>query len=101
MLAKFQIEDACDKRLNFFDMGVGDAPHKSDWCDVQVSLFDTAIAFDEKGYAATLPYIAITAGKRYIKNSPALWTAARFVRNRFFGKGDSKMATAEAVRQSN
>lgn len=101
MLAKFQIEDACEKGLNFFDMGVGDAPHKTDWCDVQVPLFDTAIAFDEKGYAATLPYIAITAGKRYIKNSRALWTAARFVRNALFGKQYKKQDVVATARLPN
>jgi len=100
MLTKFQVADACRRGLNFFDMGVGEGPHKRDWCDVHVPLFDTAIAFDEKGYVATLPYIAMTAGKRYIKNTPVLWAAARFVRNSFFGK-QNKSSTAATAPSAN
>lgn len=85
ILAKFQIEDCCRRGLNFFDMGTGDAPHKADWCDVSTALFETAIAFDEKGYLVTLPYIAQTAGKRFIKSRPRLWAMARSVRNMLYG----------------
>lgn len=85
ILAKFQIEDCCNRGHNFFDMGTGDAPHKADWCDVHTELFETAIAFDEKGYMLTLPYIAKTAGKRFIKSNPMLWAIARTMRNTLYG----------------
>lgn len=95
ILAKFQIEDCCKRGHNFFDMGTGDAPHKTDWCDVHTELMDSAIAFDEKGYLMTLPYIAKTAGKRFIKSRPMLWAVARTMRNALYGnssKPESEMS---------
>jgi len=85
ILTKFQIEDCCNRGHNFFDMGTGNAPHKADWCDVHTDLFESAIAFDEKGYLLTLPYIAKTVGKRFIKSRPMLWAIARSVRNTLYG----------------
>ncbi len=86
ILTKFQIEDACNRGLNFFDMGAGDAPHKAGWCDVKTPLFETAIAVDEKGYLATVPHMVTTAGKRFIKTQPALWRMARSARNVLFSR---------------
>lgn len=97
ILAKFQIEDCCRLGLNFFDMGTGDAPHKADWCDVNTPLFETAIAFDEKGYLVTLPYIAQTAGKRFIKSRPALWSMARSVRSMLYGSAGTTTSVPERV----
>ena len=66
LLFHFQIEDACHKGLNFFDMGAGDARHKAEWCDVDTPLFENIIAFDERGYLMTVPLAAQEAVKRML-----------------------------------
>ena len=48
LLLHFQIEEACRRGLNYFDMGSGDEPYKDEWCDIDVPLFDSAIALDER-----------------------------------------------------
>jgi CelD/BcsL family acetyltransferase involved in cellulose biosynthesis len=90
ILLHFQIEEACKRGLNFFDMGASDARHKSEWCDVRTSLFDTVIAFDERGYLCTLPYIATTVAKRFIKTRPYLWSLGQSARRRIYGRNDKR-----------
>ncbi|MEM8743219.1 MAG: GNAT family N-acetyltransferase [Pseudomonadota bacterium] len=83
-----QIEDCCRKGLNFFDMGAGDARHKSEWCDVSTPLFQSNIAFDERGYILTAPAALMTAAKRFIKTRPALWAFAQRARRTLYGTSD-------------
>ena len=86
LLLRQQIESACCKGLNFFDMGAGDGRHKSEWCDIDTPLFENLIALDERGYLVTLPLAAETALKRYIKTRPRLWSLAQTIRRSVFGK---------------
>lgn len=86
LLLHFQIEEACRRGLNFFDMGAGDARHKDEWCDIRIPLFDTAIAINERGYFTTLPHVAISVGKRFIKTHPQLWSLAQTVRRGLYGQ---------------
>ncbi len=65
LLMHYQIEEACRRGLNFFNMGAGDASYKSAWCDIDVPLFDSAIAFEEWGYLVTLPLMAGAALNRF------------------------------------
>ena len=65
LLMHFQIEEACRRGLDFFNMGAGDASYKSAWCDIDVPLFDSAIAFEERGYLVTLPLMAGAALNRF------------------------------------
>jgi len=67
-LLHYQIEDVCRRGLNFFDMGTDDASHKSAWCDIDVPLFDSTIAFEERGYLVTLPFMAGAALKRFSRS---------------------------------
>lgn len=85
LLLHRQIEDACRKGLNFFDMGAGDARHKNEWCDVSTPLIQSSIAFDERGYLLTAPSAVLTATKRFIKTRPALWALAQATRRRLYG----------------
>lgn len=86
MLLRHQIQTACCKGLNFFDMGAGDAHHKDQWCDVNTQLFENFIALEERGYLLTLPLSAVTTVKRFIKTRPGLWAFAQWVRRNLFGE---------------
>ena len=88
LLLHYQIEEACRRELHFFDMGAGDARYKSEWCDIDMPLFDSAIAFEERGYLVTFPLIAGAALKRVIKTHPELWAIAKTVRKSAFGRGE-------------
>ena len=88
LLLHYQIEEACRRGLHFFDMGAGDARYKSQWCDIDLPHFDSAIAFEERGYLMTLPLIAGAALKRAIKTHPELWAMAETVRKSVFGHGE-------------
>jgi CelD/BcsL family acetyltransferase involved in cellulose biosynthesis len=86
LLFLYQIEDACRRGLNFFDMGAGDARHKEEWCDIVTPLFENIIAFDERGYLLTIPLAAQEAVKRFVKTRPYLWLFAQSIRRKLFGQ---------------
>ena len=78
ILLRRQIEHACRKGLNFFDMGAGDVRRKSAWCDVDTPLFRSVMAFDQSGYAVTAQGALIGKTKRFIETRPAM---VSFIRN--------------------
>ncbi len=80
LLMREQIREFCQRGFQHFDFGAGQARHKSDWADEQVTLFDSFLAFNETGYALTIPLALASAAKRVIKNNEALWRLAQFVR---------------------
>ena len=86
LLLRHQIKEACAKGLSFYDIGVGAARHKDDWCDVEQPLFDSFIAFRPLGYLVTLPYAALTRAKGAIKASSRLWPIALRVRQMLFAR---------------
>jgi len=86
VLLRRQIEEACRDGLAFYDIGVGTARYKEQWCDVTQALFDSFVAFKPQGYGLTLPLAAIARGKRAIKSNPKLWALARRVRRSLFGE---------------
>ncbi|MGI9385446.1 MAG: GNAT family N-acetyltransferase [Methyloligellaceae bacterium] len=92
LLLCHQIEDACERGLSHYDLGVGDAPHKLDWCDERMSLIDSFIAFDVTGYVVTLTLAAKLALKRVIKTNPMLWALARSVRRTILRRSGSSAA---------
>jgi CelD/BcsL family acetyltransferase involved in cellulose biosynthesis len=85
LLLKHQIEDASDEGLAFYDLGVGAARHKSEWCDVEQKLFDSFVAFKPQGLVVTLPLSLAARAKRRIKSSPKLWTLAQGLRRMLRG----------------
>jgi CelD/BcsL family acetyltransferase involved in cellulose biosynthesis len=86
LLLKHQIEEACAKGIAFYDIGVGAARHKDEWCDVVQPLFDAFIALKPQGLLLTLPLAAMTRLKRAIKSSARLWPLAQRVRQSVFGR---------------
>jgi CelD/BcsL family acetyltransferase involved in cellulose biosynthesis len=80
LLMREQISEVSKKGYMRYDLGSGQAQHKSEWCDEEIPLFDSYIALDEMGYALTIPMSITSRAKRTIKNSPALWSVVRFLR---------------------
>jgi CelD/BcsL family acetyltransferase involved in cellulose biosynthesis len=86
LLLKHQIEEACAKGIAFYDIGVGWARHKDEWCDVMQKLFDSFIALKPQGVLLTVPLAAAARLKRAIKSSRHLWPLAQHVRRSVFGR---------------
>ncbi len=70
---------ACDG-VTAYDFGAGDGQHKSIWRPEPVPLFETHVALNIRGYAASITAASGSAVKRVIKNHPALWQAAQSAR---------------------
>ena len=87
LLLKHQIEEASAKGIAFYDIGVGAARHKDEWCDVVQPLFDSFIALKPLGLLLTLPLAALARIKRAIKSSQSLWPLAQRMRRGLFGHG--------------
>lgn len=86
LLLRHQIEEASRDGLAYFDMGVGQARHKDEWCNVIQPLFDSFIAFKPHGMLSTLPASGIARLKRAIKSNERLWSAAQEMRKRLLGR---------------
>lgn len=84
-LLRHQIEEACNEGLEYFDLGVGAARHKSEWSNEVYPLFDSFIALKPQGLALTLPFTVRGALKRTIKSNPRLWSLAQTVRRTIKG----------------
>jgi CelD/BcsL family acetyltransferase involved in cellulose biosynthesis len=88
LLLKHQIEDAAKAGLAFYDLGVGQARHKDEWCNVEQTLFDSFIAFKPQGLLVTLPLAVAAQAKRAIKSNRHLWSLAQSMRRRLLGRED-------------
>jgi len=86
LLLRHQVEEASQDGLAFFDMGVGRARHKVEWCNVVQPLFDSFIVFKPHGMLATWPSAGLARLKRAIKSNERLWSAAQEMRKRLFGR---------------
>jgi CelD/BcsL family acetyltransferase involved in cellulose biosynthesis len=86
LLLRHQIEEASNAGLAFYDLGVGRARHKDEWCDVVQPLFDSFIAFTPQGLVLTVPLAAWARVKRVIKSNRYLWSLASEIRTRLFGR---------------
>jgi len=86
LLLRHQIRGACEAGLAYYDLGVGQARHKDDWCNTVYELFDSFIAFKPHGLLLSLPLAGAARLKRYIKANHYLWSFAQAVRKRLFSR---------------
>ena len=86
LLLRHQIEEASDAGLAFYDLGVGQARHKDEWCNVVQDLFDSFIAFKPQGLLLTVPLASAARVKRAIKSNRHLWSLAQAVRKRLHSR---------------
>lgn len=80
------IERACASGHAVYDLGVGDEAYKRAWCDTETWQRDTIIGISPRGSLLALQWNGVAAAKRRIKNSPALWSMVKSLRQRMAGK---------------
>jgi CelD/BcsL family acetyltransferase involved in cellulose biosynthesis len=94
LLMRSQVQDLCRRGLKFYDLGVGEARHKSEWADTDVPLFDSFIGFGPMGKLAALPLSMRSRAKRVIKNEPHLWALVQRVRRLLRGRSGGQQNPA-------
>ena len=85
---------AIDKGLRVFDFTVGDEAYKHDWCDIEIRLYDHLAPATPLGVPAVAAIVAYRNLKRFIKQTPILWSAfysarSLLLRRRFTAKSET------------
>lgn len=81
------LRDACARKYSSFDLGVGDAPYKTTFCDEIEPLAEALYAATWIGRLALPFFIAALAVKTAIKSHPRLFTLAVKLRARWSAIG--------------
>jgi CelD/BcsL family acetyltransferase involved in cellulose biosynthesis len=69
------LRTAIERGFTLFDFTVGDEAYKSEWCDVELRLYDLLAARSLTGMVAISGILAYRRTKRLIKQTPVLWAA--------------------------
>jgi CelD/BcsL family acetyltransferase involved in cellulose biosynthesis len=80
VLLRQLIAELADNGVANFDLGVGEADYKSNFCKDPEPLFDSVLPLTPQGWPLACTARAAHDLKLRIKNSPALWSAAQQVR---------------------
>jgi CelD/BcsL family acetyltransferase involved in cellulose biosynthesis len=65
---------AIDRGFKTFDFTIGDERYKRDWCDSEIKLHDHISAATWRGALIAMPRLAGQRLKRWIKQTPVLWS---------------------------
>lgn len=65
-----------EQGTTLFDFTIGDEDYKDRWCELTTELWDSHLALSPRGAVLARGYRLAEAGKRRIKNDPALWEKA-------------------------
>jgi CelD/BcsL family acetyltransferase involved in cellulose biosynthesis len=71
---------AIEHGFKIFDFTIGDERYKRDWCDTELKLFDFIAAANWRGQLVAAPMFAKQKLKRFIKQTPILWSAVSGLR---------------------
>jgi CelD/BcsL family acetyltransferase involved in cellulose biosynthesis len=66
---------AIDHGFKVFDFTIGDERYKRDWCDTELKLYDYIAPATWRGALVAAPMLAGQRLKRWIKQTPAVWSA--------------------------
>ena len=66
---------AIDHGFKVFDFTIGDEHYKRDWCDTELKLYDYIAPATWRGALVATPMLAGQRVKRWIKQTPAVWSA--------------------------
>jgi CelD/BcsL family acetyltransferase involved in cellulose biosynthesis len=80
ILISHLIRDCADRGIASYDLGAGFAPYKRYFCKTVDPLFDSLLAFSERGHVAAAGWRAWLAAKRRVKSSGPLWAVVRTLR---------------------
>ena len=74
------VQHCCQRGLNCFDLGIGDANYKTLFCSDVEPLFDSHLPLSTGGHLLGAALAAASAAKRAIKAHSALWSLVRATR---------------------
>lgn len=80
ILMRYHIEHSFKEGRTVYDLGTGEADHKSVWSNERIDLFDTFLPLHPFGWALAFFVYTKTRAKYIVKNTPALWQFAKRVR---------------------
>jgi CelD/BcsL family acetyltransferase involved in cellulose biosynthesis len=89
---------AIERGLTRFDFTIGDELYKRDWADVELPIYDYVEAATLKGWPLATAINVYRRTKRFIKKTPALWSAyskARALAGRVSGRGAARTEAAD------
>ncbi|MGH6727394.1 MAG: GNAT family N-acetyltransferase [Pseudolabrys sp.] len=69
------LQMAIERGFKIFDFTIGDERYKRDWCDTELKLYDHIQAATWRGVLVAAPILALRPLKRWIKQTPAVWSA--------------------------
>ena len=79
LLAKL-VQRCCERGLDTFDLGIGEANYKTLFCNDAEPLFDSYLPLSAAGRLLGSALAAAAAAKRSVKGRPALWSLVRAMR---------------------
>jgi len=65
---------AIERGFKVFDFTIGDERYKRDWSDTEIELYDHISAATLRGALIATPRLAAQRLKRWIKQTPVLWS---------------------------
>jgi CelD/BcsL family acetyltransferase involved in cellulose biosynthesis len=74
------VRSCCERGLDTFDLGIGEARYKDMLCSDAEPLFDSYLPLSAAGRLASFGFRTGSAVKRVIKQHPALWSLVRALR---------------------
>ena len=74
------VKGCCERGLDTFDLGIGEAQYKMLFCSDTEPLFDSYLPLTASGSVLALAFAAGARLKRTIKQKPALWALVRIGR---------------------
>jgi CelD/BcsL family acetyltransferase involved in cellulose biosynthesis len=80
------IAAGADQQLSFFDLAAGNFAYKQVWADEEVRLHYAIRGLTARGYAFAAIRTAYIVSKRTIKQTPALWAAAGWIKRSLAGR---------------
>jgi CelD/BcsL family acetyltransferase involved in cellulose biosynthesis len=80
ILISHMLRHCADRGIASYDLGAGYAPYKRYFCKTTDPLFDSVIAFSERGHIAVAALRTWLACKRWIKSTGTLWAMVRALR---------------------
>ena len=77
------ISRSCDEGRSIYNFGIGDEPYKREWCDIELTIYDTLVPLSAKGKLFTALQSVRNAIAGSLKRNPRLWGLAKTLRSRF------------------
>jgi CelD/BcsL family acetyltransferase involved in cellulose biosynthesis len=74
------VRNCCERGLDTFDLGIGEARYKNLLCEDAEPLFDSYLSLSPAGRLLTVAFAFAASAKRAVKQRPTLWSLVRALR---------------------